>query len=45
MVHIRGESPQSWLRDANLWNDLGFSLYAALSVYHMVIIFRRKKEV
>jgi len=24
------------LGNANLWNNLGFSLYAALSVYYMV---------
>ena len=43
-VHTRGESLQNWLRDVNLWNDLGFSLYATLSICHMVIISDRKKK-
>ena len=33
----QGESPQNGLGDEwTLWNDLGFSLYAAPSVCHMV---------
>jgi len=37
MVHTGSESPQEWTwRCADLWNDLGFSLYAVLSVCHMV---------
>ena len=36
------ECVNSMLDDTNLWNDLGFSLYAMLSVYYIVII---KKEV
>ena len=28
----------------DLWNDLGFSLYAALSVYHMVVTLDDEKK-
>ena len=31
-------------RYADLWNNLGFSLYAILSVCHMVAIFNRRKK-
>jgi len=31
------ECVNSVLGDMNLWNDLGFSLYAVLSVCHVVI--------
>ena len=37
-VHTRDESLWNWLRDVNLWNDLGFNLYTVLSVCHMVTI-------
>ena len=33
-----------WLGDMNLWNDLGFSLYVALSVCHVVAISDERKK-
>ena len=46
IVYTEGESLQNYLRDVNLWNDLGFSLCTALSVYYVVAISeeRRKSE-
>jgi len=36
-VHTRGESPQEWTwRCVDLWNNLGFSLCAALSICRIV---------
>ena len=44
VVHTRGKSPWGWLGDANLWNNLGFSLYTMLPVYHMVVISEERKK-
>ena len=44
MVHTGGESPWDWLGDANLWNNLGFSLCTMPSVYYIIIISDRKKK-
>ena len=44
VVHTRGESLWDWLRDANLWNDLGFSLYAVPSTCCMVTISDNRKK-
>ena len=44
-VYTRDKSLQSGLRDVQtLWNDLGFSLYAMLSVCHVVITSDGRKE-
>ena len=39
-VHTRGKSLWGWLRNVNLWNNLGFSLCTAPSVCYMVVILR-----
>ena len=44
MVYTRDKSLWGWLRDTNLWNNLGFSLYAILSVYHMVTTSDNRKK-
>ena len=46
-VHTGDESLWDWLGNTNLWNNLGFSLYAMLSVCHMVTISegRRKSKI
>ena len=44
MVHTGGKSLWDWLGNTNLQNDLGFSLCAALSVYHMVTISDKRKK-
>ena len=44
IIHTRDESLQNWLRDVNLWSDLGFSLCAILSNCHIVTILDRKKK-
>ena len=38
------ESPQDWLRCANLWNDLDFSLCVILSVCYMVVTSNKRKK-
>jgi len=43
-VHTKNKSLWNWLRDVNLWNDLGFSLYAMLSVYCIIAISDRRKK-
>ena len=40
----RGKSLQDWLRDVKLQNNLSFSLYAAPSIYHMVVTSDRRKK-
>jgi len=47
MVHTGNESLQDWLRDVNMWNNLGFRLCAVLSVCYMVVISdeRMKSEI
>ena len=46
-VYTRGESLQNWLEDVNLWNDIGFSLYAMPSNCYIVAILdgRKKSEI
>ena len=43
-VYTRGKSLQDCWRYVNLWNNLGFSLYAVLSVCHMVTTSDKRKK-
>jgi len=43
-LHWGCKSTRWTWRCADLWNDLGFSLCAVLSVYYMVAISNRRKE-
>jgi len=40
----QGESLWNWLGDADLWNNLGFSLCAILSICHVVAISDGRKK-
>ena len=44
VVHTRDKSLQNWLKDVNLWSDLGFRLCTALSNCHIVTISDRRKK-
>jgi len=44
MVYTGSESPWDWLGNTNLWNNLGFSLYAMLSICYMVAISDGKEK-
>ena len=44
IVHTGSESLQDWLRDINLWNNLGFSLCSILFVCCLVTISDGKKK-
>ena len=44
IVYTGSESLQDWLRDMNLWNNLGFSLCSTIFVCCLVAISDGKKK-